>query len=130
MKKNIIVKKNSVTYQIPPQNVVYMEKDLRRIVIHLSGMASSELVVYGGSRHRENSCLEFYGKFADVIHHLDHRFMFCHRSYIINMDEIIIMSHNQILLSSNEGIYFGKDTYRKAQKTFEEYMQRKRKEFS
>ena len=100
MKKNIIVKKNSVTYQIPPQNVVYMEKDLRRIVIHLSGMASSELVVY------------------------------CHRSYIINMDEIIIMSHNQILLSSNEGIYFGKDTYRKAQKTFEEYMQRKRKEFS
>lgn len=37
MKKNIIVKKNSVTYQIPPQNVVYMEKDLRRIVIHLSG---------------------------------------------------------------------------------------------
>ena len=47
MKKNIIVKKNSVTYQIPPQNVVYMEKDLRRIVIHLSGMANSELVVYG-----------------------------------------------------------------------------------
>ena len=39
MKKNIIVKKNSVTYQIPPQNVIYMEKDLRRIVIHLSGMA-------------------------------------------------------------------------------------------
>ena len=32
MKKNIIVKKNSVTYQIPPQNVVYMEKDLRRIM--------------------------------------------------------------------------------------------------
>ena len=116
MKKNIIVKKNSVTYQIPPQNVVYMEKDLRRIVIHLSGMASSELVVYGS--------------FHDLIPNLDERFLYCHRSYIINMDEIIIMSHNQILLSSNEGIYFGKDTYRKAQKTFEEYMQRKRKEFS
>ena len=109
MKKNIIVKKNSVTYQIPPQNVVYMEKDLRRIVIHLSGMASSELVVYGS--------------FHDLIPNLDERFLYCHRSYIINMDEIIIMS-------SNEGIYFGKDTYRKAQKTFEEYMQRKRKEFS
>ena len=116
MKKNIIVKKNSVTYQIPPQNVVYMEKDLRRIVIHLSGMASSELVVYGS--------------FHDLSPNLDERFLYCHRSYIINMDEIIIMSHNQILLSSNEGIYFGKDTYRKAQKTFEEYMQRKRKEFS
>lgn len=116
MKKNIIVKKNSVTYQIPPQNVVYMEKDLRRIVIHLSGIASSELVVYGS--------------FHDLIPNLDERFLYCHRSYIINMDEIIIMSHNQILLSSNEGIYFGKDTYRKAQKTFEEYMQRKRKEFS
>ena len=88
MKKNIIVKKNSVTYQIPPQNVVYMEKDLRRIVIHLSGMASSELVVYGS--------------FHDLIPNLDERFLYCHRSYIINMDEIIIMSHNQILLSSNE----------------------------
>ena len=99
-----------------PQNVVYMEKDLRRIVIHLSGMESSELVVYGS--------------FHDLIPNLDERFLYCHRSYIINMDEIIIMSHNQILLSSNEGIYFGKDTYRKAQKTFEEYMQRKRKEFS
>ena len=93
-----------------------IEKDLRRIVIHLSGMASSELVVYGS--------------FHDLIPNLDERFLYCHRSYIINMDEIIIMSHNQILLSSNEGIYFGKDTYRKAQKTFEEYMQRKRKEFS
>ena len=94
----------------------HSEKDLRRIVIHLSGMESSELVVYGS--------------FHDLIPNLDERFLYCHRSYIINMDEIIIMSHNQILLSSNEGIYFGKDTYRKAQKTFEEYMQRKRKEFS
>ena len=93
-----------------------MEKDLRRNVIHLSEMASSELVVYGS--------------FHDLIPNLDERFLYCHRSYIINMDEIIIMSHNQILHSSNEGIYFGKDTYRKAQKTFEEYMQRKRKEFS
>ena len=116
----LVIHKGTGIYVVELEEILYMEKALRKIRLHFNG----------GSRHRENSCLEFYGKFADVIHHLDHRFMFCHRSYIINMDEIIIMSHNQILLSSNEGIYFGKDTYRKAQKTFEEYMQRKRKEFS
>ena len=115
MKKNIIVKKNSVTYQIPPQNVVYMEKDLRRIVIHLSGMASSELVVYGS--------------FHDLIPNLDERFLYCHRSYIINMDEIIIMSHNQILLSSNEGIYFGKDTYRKVRRPLRNICRGREKNF-
>ena len=116
MKKNIVVKKKNDTYQIPAQNVIYMEKDLRRIVIHLSGMSESELVIYG--------------TFHDMLPSLDERFLCCHRSYIINMDEIVIMSHNQIFLSSNEGIYFGRDTYRKALKTFEAYMQKKGKEIS
>ena len=97
MKKNIIVKKNSVTYQIPPQNVVYMEKDLRRIVIHLSGMASSELVVYGS--------------FHDLIPNLDERFLYCHRSYIINMDEIIIMSVGGMPV---EDVAWGTVVYRNA----------------
>ena len=116
MEKNIVVKKNSDTYQIPPQNVIYMEKDLRRIVIHLANMTKSELVVYGS--------------FRDLIPDLDNRFLCCHRSYIINMDEIIIMSHNRIFLSSNTEIYFGKDTYRKALKIFTEYISQKKKEIS
>lgn len=116
MTKNIIVKKKNDTYQIPVQNVIYMEKDLRRIVIHLSGMAEGELVIYG--------------TFHDLIPSLDDRFLCCHRSYIINMDEIVIMSHSRIFLSSNEGIYFGRDTYRKALRIFEAYMQKKGKEIS
>lgn len=115
MKKKIVVKKNNDTYQLPAQNVVYMEKDLRRIVIHLAGMETKELVVYGS--------------FRDLIPSLDERFLCCHRSYIINMDEIVIMSQNRIFLSSNEGIYFGKETYRKALKTFEAYMKKKEDKF-
>lgn len=116
MKKKIVVKKNNDTYQIPMNNVVYMEKDLRRIVLHLSGMEQKELVIYGS--------------FRDLIPSLDDRFLCCHRSYIINMDEIVIMSHNQIFLSSNEGIYFGKETYRKALKVFEAYMKKREDKFS
>ena len=112
MKKNIIVKKNSVTYQIPPQNVVYMEKDLRRIVIHLSGMASSELVVYGS--------------FHDLIPNLDERFLYCHRSYIINMDAIVWMACNTIFLGTSDSVYMGRATYGKAKKIFKDYLTEKR----
>ena len=78
------------------------------------------------SRHRENSCLEFYGKFADVIHHLDHRFMFCHRSYIINMDAIVWMACNTIFLGTSDSIYMGRATYGKAKKIFKDYLTEKR----
>ena len=115
MKEKIVVKNNQDTYLVPAQKVIYMEKALRKIVIHLAGMSEKELVVYGS--------------FRDLIPDLDERFLCCHRSYIINMDEIVVMSHNQIFLTSNEGIYFGKDTYRKALKIFETYVEKKRKKF-
>ena len=116
MKEKIVVKKNRDRYMVPVQNVIYMEKDLRRIVFHLAGLSEKELVIYGS--------------FRDLIPQLDERFLCCHRSYIINMDEIVVMSHNQIFLSSNESIYFGRDSYRRAVKIFEAYMKKKRKEIS
>lgn len=116
MEKIIIVKKKSGTYQIPIENIIYMEKDLRRIAIHLRGMKEKEVVVYE--------------TFGEIIPQLDERFMCCYRSFIINMDEITVMSSNEIILSSNEGIYFGRDTYRKAYRIFKEYMRQKRKEIS
>ena len=103
MKKNIIVKKNSVTYQIPPQNVVYMEKDLRRIVIHLSGMASSELVVYGS--------------FHDLIPNLDERFLYCHRSYIINMDHVTAVDE-QFRLDNGDSVLIRSRSRAQIKKTY------------
>ena len=61
MKEKIVVKKNQDTYLVPAQNVIYMEKALRKIVIHLAGMSEKELVVYGS--------------FRDLIPDLDERFL-------------------------------------------------------
>ena len=112
----LVIHKGTGIYVVELEEILYMEKALRKIRLHFNG----------GSRHRENSCLEFYGKFADVIHHLDHRFMFCHRSYIINMDARVWMACNTIFLGTSDSIYMGRATYGKAKKIFKDYLTEKR----
>ena len=106
---NIVVKKKKGIYVFPLESIVYMEKNLRKICL------------YEGN----GQAIEFYGRFEDVLPLLDGRFMFCHRSYIINMDEIVVMSCNRIFVRTNRCIYMGRDTYCKAKKIFSKYMRDK-----
>lgn len=107
MKKFAVKTKNRI-YVIEFENVVFFEKELRKIIIHTKA-----------------GNIEFYGSFTELIQHLDDRFLFCHRSYIINMDEIIVMGEGKIYVSSNECIFFGRETYRKARKEFQRYLSKK-----
>ena len=107
MKKIVVIKRSSI-YVISPDDIFYMEKDLRKIRIHTSA-----------------ACIEFYGTFSDMMPWLDMRFMSCHRSYIINMDKIAIMAYNTIFFENDDCIYLGRDTYRKARKIFCEYITKK-----
>ncbi len=106
--KKLIISKKQGTYVLPLDDIMYMEKDLRKIR------------VYAG-----DGTIEFYGKFTDIIPFLDARFMFCHRSYVINMDKIVVMSYNRIFLENNDNIYLGRNTYAKARKIFKEYLAKK-----
>jgi len=107
--KNIIVKKKQGIYVLPLESIIYMEKNLRKICLHTES----------------DQIIEFYGRFEDVLPLLDSRFMFCHRSYIINMDAIVIMTCNQIFVRTNRCIYMGRDTFAKAKKIFSEYKKNK-----
>jgi len=102
---NIIVKKKKGIYVLPLESIIYMEKNLRKICLYTEN----------------GQTVEFYGRFEDVLPLLDSRFMFCHRSYIINMDAIVIMTCNQIFVRTNRCIYMGRDTFCKARKIFREY---------
>lgn len=110
LEKRMIVSTKRGVYCVPFEMIIYMEKDLRRIVLH---------TVRGDIR--------FYGKFSDLQPRLDERFMCCHRSYIINMDEIVVMTGGSIYLSNNRSIYFGRDTYVRGRRIFEEYLDNKLK---
>lgn len=113
MSKFVIKKKQGI-FSLPTDDIVYMEKNLRKICLHVRKPE------YKGGYE-----IEFYGRFADVMPQLDDRFMHCHRSYVINMDEIVWMSGNEIFILPDITIPMGRDTYGKARKTYLNYLGRK-----
>lgn len=113
MSKFVIKKKQGI-FSLPTDDIVYMEKNLRKICLHVRKPE------YKGEYE-----IEFYGKFADVMLQLDDRFMYCHRSYVINMDEIVWMSGNEIFILPDIAIPMGRDTYGKARKTYINYLDMK-----
>lgn len=108
MLKKLMVRCRRSVYVFPIEDIVYMEKMQRKICIHTAGGE-----------------LAFYGKFPEILPFLDKRFMYCHRSFVINMDHIVWMAKNQICVTTNESIPFGRDTYGRARKIFTCYMMEK-----
>lgn len=108
MKKLVVNKKQGI-YIFFLDDIIYMEKKLRKIKLYTKGTE-----------------IEFYGKFADILEFLDKRFLYCHRSYIINMDKIVVMSYNNIYFENNDSIYMGRETYGKARKIFDQYLKDRR----
>ena len=108
MSDKVIIKKKHGIHAFPVEDIVYMEKDHRKIRLHTCGQE-----------------VEFYGNFSEFDSYFDERFMRCHRSYVINMDFIVWMSGCEIYLRTNEGIHMGRDAYGRARKIFTEYINKK-----
>lgn len=65
------------TYQIPLKEILYFEKDRRRIIIHTTeSSGKSEDTVY------------FYGTMDDLMPRLDGHFLRCHNSYVVNLNYV------------------------------------------
>jgi len=92
-------------YQIPLDDMIYLEKALRKIIVHT-----------------KKGDISFYGKFCEVMPLLDERFVFCHRSYVLNMDEIRSLSSDAIALGNGDVIQYGKKTYLRLRKAYKGYM--------
>lgn len=103
--KKIVLGSGRITHILCPEEIIFMEKNLRKIIVHTT-----------------DGSLEYYGRFASIIPQLDRRFMCCHRSYIINMDMIRVMAENTIFFPGNIRILFGRETYGRAKREFEAYM--------
>lgn len=110
----LIIKKRQGLYVIPAESIIYMEKNLRKICLY----------VRDAGRNMDQR-FEFYGKFSDLLPQLDDRFMYCHRSYVINMDAIVWMAGCEIYISPDISIHIGRDAYGRARKIFVDYLNKK-----
>ena len=110
MSGKLLLKMENGLFELPVEDVIYMEKNLRKIKLHAN-----------------RRVIEFYGTFNDLKYLLDDRFMHCHRSFIINMDKIEKMERGMIYLRNREPIWLGRDTFSRAQKAFVAYSRKKYK---
>lgn len=94
-------KVQSKHYSIPLDDIIYLEKKLRLISVHT-----------------KKGCISFYGRFIDVVPLLDERFTHCHKSYVLNMDEIICLSRAVVVMSDDVEIRFGKRSYDRLMKNY------------
>ena len=88
------IKVKGQLYFIPLNDIIYLEKDLRKIIVHT-----------------RKGDLSFYGRFCDIMPFLDRRFVCCHKSFILNLAEIHILSREEILMSNGGYLKFGKRCY-------------------
>ena len=112
MEKLVVIKRSGV-HVIDPENIRFFEKSLRKIIVHT-----------------KDGDIEYYGRFKELEGKLDDRFMCCHRSYIINMDAIVVMYEGGLYIEGNSSVFFGRDKFRKAKKIFVEYLHRKKLMYS
>lgn len=99
------VKAGKRRYAIPVGDIVLMEKDRRRIIVHT---VDEEIV--------------FYGKFDDVMPMLDERFTCPHRSYIINMDHISRLRETEVVMDADKRVNLGRMCFTRLLKSYDEYI--------
>ncbi len=92
-------------YAIPFDEIVYMEKDLRKIIIHTA-----------------KGNISFYGRYCNVMPLLDERFANCHRSYVLNMNEIRCLSEEVIVMSNDDTVCFGTKCFQRLKRAYEAYI--------
>ena len=72
----IVIKKG--IFRVDLSEVLFFEKDLRRIRIHSTG---------------EGDGLVYYGKLTDLAQVLDETFCHCHKSVLVNLAKVVSLEH-------------------------------------
>ena len=65
------------TYQIPLKEILYFEKDRRRILIHTAGSSGND-----------EDTVYFYGTMEELMPRIDDHFIRCHNSYTVNLSYV------------------------------------------
>ena len=102
--KCLVVKNKQGIYKIELSDIVYCEKEKRKIHIHTADRKIS-----------------FYGKFEELLDSLSRDFYRCHNSYIVNMAKVCELSGKKFLCENGKSIPVSKTYYVKVRDALEHY---------
>ena len=107
-KEYVYVKTGRSITRVDMDAIIYIEKDDREAIL----VTADEEI-------------RWYCTMKQMKELVDDRFIKCHRSYLVNMDKIIKMEHQNIWLEGGYNIIFGRESFRKAMKIFSDYISAK-----
>ena len=102
---------------IDAKKIVFIQNDRRKIIFHMVKKERGKII-------REKASV--YGSFSEITAGLGDNFLWCHRSYILNMDGVYGFEDNDVVLKTGERIKLGRDVYRATKNICFEYMANKR----
>ena len=103
---------------IDKRRIIFIQNDRRMIIFHLIKKEHGKIT-------KEEVAV--YGSFRELTAELGDNFLWCHRSYIINMDGIYAFDGNDEILKTGERITLGRDIYRVTKNICMEYFEKKQK---
>lgn len=102
----IIAKTANLSVKIFYQDIIYIESQLRKIIVHTN-----------------DGIIEYYFKLSDIEQELQgHSFFRCHKSYIVNLQYVCSYSNNCITLKNSETVFLSKYKYSEFSKAFMYYL--------
>ena len=84
----------SCHFRIIPSRILYVESNLRKVIIHT-----------------EKEAVEIYATMAELEQRLDSRFYRCHRGYLVNFEKVVKYDRKNIALSDGTNLILAKNRY-------------------
>ncbi|QHI73219.1 LytTR family DNA-binding domain-containing protein [Aminipila terrae] len=97
----IVLKFKGEVRKIIPQEIVFVEQNLRKVLFHLNSEVCGT-----------------YGKIENYVEHLPREFYQCNKSYVINLDKVVKMGNQVIYFSDGKDIRIGRQSFHGAKKAF------------
>ncbi|MCQ4637890.1 LytTR family transcriptional regulator [Anaerovorax odorimutans] len=108
--KYIPVKTKKETSRVYLDEIIYVEKNLRKTIL----ITDSRTVV-------------LYCDMAYIKQFIDERFMDCHRSFLFNMDKIIIMTNQTVYMEKGHQVGLGRESFRRGRRIFDRYLEQEKR---
>ena len=120
--RNILNLHNAHTaIRIPLENIIYLEKNLRLIELHLNTSHEFTNTIYIPEFNEYE--YRFYGKFSDITPSLSRAFHQCHNSFIVNFNYVSEMTGNTFVLNNKRIIPISKRFLTEVRTAFFDYIE-------
>ncbi len=103
--KRIIIKFKGEVRGILPDDIVFIEQNLRKVFFHLTSDVCGT-----------------YGKIESYTLNMPKEFYKCNKSYVINLDKVTRMGDQTIYFSNGNDIRIGRQSFYGAKKAFVEFL--------